>query len=295
MSGRREVEARSPGTSVLPRAVEHAETVPAMSPTTELSRDVEVPDDQLTTTLATLTYRAPARGARWPRHFLEAVAFCVMGLAFGHAVGDAHAGVVSLFLASAALSSRFKQVVRRHRRASATRLVLAIAPLGVGAFVAYSLVCAWLGPDGVRERFAFAVSATGVGVEGLSADRFRSSWGLLGHNLLVVVSAFLLAFVYRGFGALLTLMWNAAAWAAALVLLARPEQPVGVAMLAVGPHLALEALAFICAALAGVGVGTQLAGNRGLRAAGRLAGVAVLAILLGWLVEGSWPRWILAG
>ena len=295
MKGGVEVEARSPCTSVLPRAVEHAETVPPGARTADLSRDVEVPDDQLTTTLATLTYAAPDRGSRWLRHFLEAVGFCVMGLAFAHAVGEAHAGVVSLFLASAALSSRFKQVVRRHRRASAARRVLAVVPMGMGAFVAYGVVCGLLGPDEVRERFAFAVSATGVGVEGLSADRFRSSWGLLGHNLLVLLSAFLLAFVYRGFGALLTLVWNAAAWAAALVLLARPDQPLGRALLAVAPHLALEGLAFICAALAGVGVGTHLAGNRGLRTTGRLAGVAVLAVVLGWLVEGAWPRWVLAG
>jgi len=261
----------------------------------EPTRTVDIPDDQLTTTLATLTYRAPELGERWPRHLLETLVFCALGFAFGHVVGREYAGVVSLFLASAALSSRFKQILRRQRRHGPTQLVLAIAPIGLGALLAYGLICSALGPDGVRERFAFAVAAAGIVGEGeLSPERFRGSWGLLGHNLLVLLSAFVLAFVYRGFGVLLTILWNAAAWSAALVVLARPDVSAGLAIVALTPHFAVEGLAFICAALAGVGAGMHIAGNRGLSASIRLAAFALVALLVGAALESAWPGFVLA-
>jgi len=272
-------------------AVEHARTVPA-STANDGSRDVEIPDDQLTTTLATLTYRSgPTSVPRWMRHAIEAIGFTALGLAFGHAVGADSAGVVSLFLASAALSSRFKQVVRR--RTSAARLLGGVAPLGAGMFIAYLGLAAALGPDGVAARFAFAIDAAGIGRERLSAERFGLGWGLLGHNLLVLLSAFLLAFVYRGFGALLTLGWNAAAWAVALSISARTGPEAARAAAAIFPHLILEGLGFMAGALAGVRAGTHVAGGRALGPAVALAGLGLGLVGLGCLVEGFWPRWLL--
>lgn len=289
------MDARWPSSSSRSPAIEHATTIPPTTVTADVDarREIEVPADQLTTTLATLTYDAPTTGLQWPRHFLEAVGFCVLGLAFGHAVGSQYAGVVSLFLASAALSSRFKQLLRRRRRASALQQLASVIPVGAGAFVAYVAVCVWLGPEGVRERFGFAVTGTGVGFEALDADRFDASWGLLGHNLLVLLSAFCLAFVYRGFGALLTLVWNAAAWAAALTLLVGPGHHVAVALVAVFPHLLLEGLAFTAGALAGVHAGTRISAERGWGPTLQLAGMGLGLLLLAWGVEGSWPGWVL--
>ena len=99
-----EAEVHPAGSIPSPRAVEHRETIGPRWP--EPSRDLDVPDEQLTTTLATLTYRSVSVGLQWPRHLFESIGFCVLGLAFGHVVGAEHAGVVSLFLGSAALSSR---------------------------------------------------------------------------------------------------------------------------------------------------------------------------------------------
>lgn len=280
---------RPTGASVFSRSI------PGSNVAVDGTRDVDVPDDQLTTTLATLTYRSSSGRFAWPRPFLEAIGFTVLGLAFGHAVGAGSAGVVSLFLASAALSSRFKQILRARRRSSALRLLAGVVPLGLGMFVAYSAVAVALGPEGVRERFEFAIQATGVGADRLDAQRFRASWGLLGHNLLVLLSAFLLAFVYRGFGALLTLGWNAASWAVALALLVQPGADWPRAVLAIFPHLGLEGLGYMAAALAGIRAGTHVAGGRSLGPGWALAGIGLTLVGLGWVVEGLWPGWVLSG
>ncbi|NJK31570.1 MAG: stage II sporulation protein M [Deltaproteobacteria bacterium] len=187
---------------------------------------------------------------------------------------------MSLFLAAAATSSRFKQVVRRLHRRQRTASVLAsltsIAPFMGGAFVAYFAVALWMGPEGTALRFDHVVSSVGLEPGPLTGERFEQGFGLLGHNVLVMLSVFVLGFVYRAFGALLTLFWNASAWAITLVILAQASAADGswqggaAVIVAVFPHLFLEGLAFIAVALAGVRLGTSMS-RADLVPAGRLA------------------------
>ncbi len=281
--------------------------------TSDVWRELEIPDHQLTTTLATLTYRDLDGGLRWPRYLVEAVLFTIVGFAFGHAVGVEYAGVVSLFLGSAGLSSRFKQLVRRGGRvgggrglrtrlANAGRALIATTPLAAGMFLAYFGLCVLLGAQGVEDRFGFAMTAARVDEQGLEVARFRGSYGMLGHNLLVLLSAFLLAFVYRGFGALLTLTWNASAWAVALYFLlgsgatvgVHPAARVLVAVAAIAPHLVLEAIAYLAGALAGMRAGIDFGRRRAdLTGMALLAGIGCGLVVVGWLVEVTWPAFVL--
>ena len=88
---------------------------------------------------------------------------------------------------------------------------------------------------------------------------FRNEFlSLLGFNLKVLVVGFLLSALYRGGGLVLILSWNAFDWALALSGYARSiAESFGVLqslvlLLGLSPHLALEAISYVVAGMAGV-------------------------------------------
>ncbi len=243
------------------------------------------------------------------RYVAEAVTLTAIAFAFGHAVGVENSGVVSVFLGSAGLSKRFQLLFRRAghllRRTRETMAFLKagrwiavdIASLGLGVFLAYLGVCLLVGPGGVEQRFGFAMTVAGVDEHGFHLVE-TGGVSLLGRKLMALLSVFLLAFVYRGFGALLALMWNAAAWAVALYCIlhadtivdGNPGVPVVVAAAAVAPQLALEALGYGSAALAGVRAGMDLGSARdGFVSIAALMAIACTLIIGAWLAEMTWP------
>lgn len=291
-----------------PDAVVHRRTVDLgakETSTLDLWQDRE--EHELTTTLAAITYDStPSLRLRPVGLFAEAVFFTSMALAFGHAVGSEFAGVVSVFLTAAALSSRFKRLGTAAERLAKGRGGLELlraagvffASFG-GMFGAFLVFAVLVGPEGTEVRFGFALSAADAREATLDPERFRHHWGLLGHNLLVMLSAYLLAFVYRGFGGLLALAWNACSWAVALVFLLAPAEPnaatVGVALVALLPHMVVEATAYALAALAGMRTGIYLLRRTQAVTAGLwlLTWAAGLCVA-GGLIEMFWPYFVLS-
>ena len=91
--------------------------------------------------------------------------------------------------------------------------------------------------------------------------RFGGFNAVFSHNLLVLFSVSLLAFLYRAYAALLILAWNACVWGLTLTLLfrqsfvfdsAEPYRAALIGIIAILPHLVLEATAYIFGAMGAI-------------------------------------------
>jgi len=126
----------------------------------------------------------------------------------------------------------------------------------------------------------------------------------------VLASFMVLALVYRSFGALLALTWNACVWGVVLTLLVARGISltdgstivfVLVALLALLPHLVLEATAYVLGALAGIFLSKGLAKyeietvefKMVARASGSLVLIAAILLTLAGLVEHWFPDQLL--
>ncbi|MBI4510915.1 MAG: stage II sporulation protein M [Deltaproteobacteria bacterium] len=186
-------------------------------------------------------------------------------------IAGASAGALSVFLAAAALAPRLTEVIAANRddiwvrkrasfeanRHAATR-VLAIL---VGMALAYAVTAIALGGHGTRRVFSLALDTARLSEGTITTRRFGSFWSLLSHNGLVLLSFFALAFIYRTYGALLALAWNACVWAVVITILiargaaiggSQPMVFVTLSLVAVLPHMLLEAAAYGIGALAGI-------------------------------------------
>lgn len=214
---------------------------------------------------------AKQRRKRVPQLYLEGLAFTAIALAICLLFRIADSGMVSMFLASAGLAGRLDSLLRENRDDIWVRKIgawpanrktsFAVLALFAGMLTAYVAATALLGETGARRGFRFALEAAGLGNETILDRRFGDPAGLIAHNLGVLAMFFLLAFVYRGLGALLALSWNACIWGfVSTTLVARgaalgPGSAVQFVLLAAAgllPHLMLEALAYVLAALAGI-------------------------------------------
>lgn len=194
-----------------------------------------------------------------------------MSLAICTALRIEQAGFVSIFLAAASLSDRLNRLLRENRtaildlgipswRANCWTASCALA-MFLGVLTAFAGAAAWAGPEGGIRSFGFALDAANLDQGTLLTRRFSSLGELLRHNSLVLCCILLLAFIYRSFGALLALTWNACIWGFVLTVLvvvgieAAHFSTVGfvaISAAALLPHLALEGMAYVLAALAGI-------------------------------------------
>lgn len=186
-------------------------------------------------------------------------------------LGLDEAGFVSLFLVAASLADRFSLLLAENRRAiwelrtgsrvANLRTAGSLLAIFCGIFVGYALVAAYMGESRVSEFFGFTIEAAGVGPDRVLSPRLGSVSSIFGHNFLVLVAILCLGFLYRAYGAVLSLSWNACVWAFVLsVLIERTmarggDHPVVfllAAAAAVLPHLLAEASAYIIGALAAI-------------------------------------------
>jgi len=186
-----------------------------------------------------------------------------------------------------------------------------VLALFLGAFSGYLLISQWLLPQSLESTFGVVLDAASVPPDGslLQHDHFGSMSSILGHNLSVMVGIFAISTVYRAYGAMLVLSWNAAVWATVLsVLGTRAVESVSasglvaVAGAAVGilPHLTAEALGFCIAAtgaiFGSVGLSKYGLGDPRLRrvmlAVGKLMLVAVGLLTVAAALEARYAPWV---
>ncbi len=229
-------------------------------------------------------------------------------------------GVFTVFLSAAALVGPLdhllvdnRDAIWVHRRsawAANRRTALCVLALFLGMTTAYVALAALLGRERILTDYHLSLDVARLSGGDVLSARFGDAVALFTHNLRVLGAVFALAFVFRTYGALLVLGWNAAVWGIVLTLLVTgamqhtgqsPTLFVAGATLALLPHLLLEAASYVITALSAIFVskGLVLYGLadprllRVARASGVLLIVALGALGLAAIVEQGFAPWLL--
>ncbi len=208
---------------------------------------------------------------RLPRLWFMSFLFGLVGVYVCFVLGLDQAGFISLFFLATSLSDAFNEILRENReeifqqgipvRYANAKTASSVLAIFLGIVVVYVIAAVYWGRTGAEANFGFVLDAAGLQGDTLLSRRFDSFTGLLSHNFLVLTAVWLLAFVYRSFGALLALTWNACIWGFVLTVLVWRGMDVSdtsvVAFVAIAlaellPHLALEGFAYVLAALAAI-------------------------------------------
>ena len=259
-------------------------------------------------------------GKRLPRLVIEGLVFTGVALYLALLIGFEEPGLVSIFLVSASLSERIRFLLDENRRNvwdstlsswQANKLTaLSLLAIFMGIITAYFIYAFGSGVDGIIQTFEFVVEASGLGEGSLLTRQFSSFKGILANNLIVLLCIVILAFIYRAYGAMLALCWNACVWAAAITVLtlrtahnpgANNLSDIILAATALLPHLILEGFAYVIGALAAIYLSQAISKYR-LRdprfvVVGRacliLILIAIATVALGSAVESSLVPYIL--
>ena len=233
-------------------------------------------------------------------------------------IGVPEAGLVGVALASAAIVPRFNTILAINRQriwaepGSGRRVNIdsTISAMSVftAMFLAFLIVAILTDHAALQQHFGFILKQTQFeSGQVLSPERFALGSAVLIHNMSVLLSFFLLSFLYRSLGAMIALGWNASVWAITLTLLAgegiaRAENPVLYTLtiiVAIMPHLVVEAAAYLvgslCAIFLSRGITLYSISNpllkRVLAAVLVLAIASVVLIIFGALLESNYaPR-----
>jgi uncharacterized membrane protein SpoIIM required for sporulation len=127
------------------------------------------------------------------------------------------------------------------------------------SFAFFSIVWPQLATSAIFSQQASIFGTLGTGKATAAASAGSFFWGLLKNNLLVLIVCLVLSLIY-GTGAIFILTWNASVWGVVFGLIAKNSASVAGAnpfwiflltFVAVFPHLILEALSYILAAVSG--------------------------------------------
>jgi hypothetical protein len=236
----------------------------------------------------------------------EALIFTLVGSYLPAAMGFPQSGMISVFLIAASLTDRFGIVLEENRENIYTRSMgawranritaLSLLCMFLGILAGYAIVAGWLEDAAITRLFGFTMQIAQVGKDGLLEARFASLAEILLHNSLVLMAIACLSFVYRSYGAMLGLCWNACVWAIVLTVLSQRagtaselSSPVFVAMAmaALLPHLTCEGFAYVLGSLAAIFLSKALAsyslGDARVREVARVAAL-LLACAFGMLL-----------
>lgn len=279
---------------------------------------MEQPPQPARTLLGDLIVLREAASA-W-RYLLVGFAYTALSAALCLALGFPEAGVFTVFLAAAGLAGPLTRILDEnrdgiwvHQRPAwqvNRRTALCMLALFLGMVLAFVGLAVWLGPEGIARQFRFAMRAAGLSTGDILDRSFGAFGGLVRHNFTVMGAAAVLAFVFRSYGALLALGWNAAVWGIVLTLLVMrgaagaetaPAWFVMIATLAMLPHLVAEAAGYVIAALAAIflskGVARYALSDAAFRRVGRavllLLAVGAALLIAAAALEQSFAPWVL--
>ncbi|MBI2570815.1 MAG: stage II sporulation protein M [Candidatus Schekmanbacteria bacterium] len=253
--------------------------------------------------------------ARLPYLAGEAAVLGLVSNAIAFALGLELAGVVAVFLCSAALLNRFDELLEENRRriyestmpsGAANRLtVFSVVAIFVGVLTASVVIAVASGTDPEAIGKGLPLVHARLLDDTIFSPRFQDFLGIAANNLAVVACAGVLAFIYRAYGVLLVLCWNAALWGSVLtVLVARSTEQshlpaplfVAGASAALLPHLILEGAAYVIAGLAALYASkasfyytrTDPRFRAVMRSALHMVLVALILVIVGAVVESTY-------
>ena len=175
------------------------------------------------TTFLSHAFLSPLRFKWWGRHAqltMESFALMLVTFVVVHRLlGLGESGLIAIFLASAALTTRLNVVLAD---INTKNEVVDILAMFVGLFLVFVGVATLMDPSTIPKSFGFVMTIADMDTTTTLYDRsFGDFGGIVAHNLLVLCSGVLLGFLYRGYATLLLLAWNAAVWGLTLTLLFR--------------------------------------------------------------------------
>ena len=263
-------------------------------------------------------FLSPLLGHWWARHLqltLEGFFFVALSIAIVYALGVQEGGLISMFLCGAALATRFNLIMLESTGRSKAVDIMA---LFVGIFVAYISVALIIEMKHLHWLFGFVMDAANLHAGSTIETRnFSDFTGILFHNCMVLLTVFWLAFIYRSYGGLLVLSWNACVWGLTLTLLIRQSfgfsdadslVSVVIAWVAVLPHLGFEAWAYIVGALNAIGISKALFWHRpffrksnkykkqfyiDMRRNLKGLGITLILVVVAAAIESTWAPFVL--
>tara|TARA_Y100001934_G_C12351169_1_gene775426 strand:- start:747 stop:1814 length:1068 start_codon:yes stop_codon:yes gene_type:complete len=221
------------------------------------------------TTFLSHAFWLPLREHWWARHLqltLESFVVTLLTLLIvSFSLGLEQSGLISLFLASAALNTRFNVVLMEQDVRNESLNILA---LFIGVLLAFVGVGGVADLPTLEAEFAFVLNIANINPSStLSQRNFGTFDSIVVHNAVVLLSIFLLTFIYRGYAVLLTLSWNACVWGLTLTILFKQSFEGGesasayvfiLGVVGLLPHLILEAVAYIIGAISAIGISKSL-------------------------------------
>ncbi len=241
-----------------------------------------------------------------------------VSLVFASAADAEQAAVIAISLTPAALVQRFDGLLDENRemvwqgnpRGANIATAVSILALFVGVFAVYAAAVGFLPSARIEKTIAVVAQIARIGEDTILTRRFGSFVRLMAYNAGVLATLSVVSVVYRSLGALLALSWNAALWATALGMLIRRAAAVtatskglfvGVACIAILPHLLLEAAAYITGSLGAIFLSRAMFlyrwGDPRIpsvgKAVGRLFFVTFALLTLAALAESTLPRLVL--
>ena len=249
---------------------------------------------------------------------IEGVLITLVSVYVVRGINVPEAGLVGLSLASAAMVPRFNTILATNReriwaapgtgRTANTQSAISGISIFGGMFLGFLLIAIFAESGGFKADFAFILKETGFKPgDVLSPERFALGYEVIIHNLFVLVALAILALLYRSLGTMIALGWNASVWAITLALFIQGGSGgdtsqflhTVIVIVAVMPHLIVEALGYVIGALSGVFLSRGIMRyeysdprlRRVLTAVLVLAGVSVALIIIGGLMEINYaPR-----
>jgi len=213
----------------------------------------------------------PNRNIRYTATLCEAFLLTMIALFIVSAMGTSEAGFFGLFLAAASLSTRFQALLQENKdlifvekidsKKANGLTALSILMVFLGICTAYLVTTTTFTPEEMETFFGFIFDSTQSRTGTLTDRDFSRFVPILKHNLIVMGTIAALCLLYRSYGALLTLGWNASVWVIVIVQLTRrlfgessgENLAIGTwAFGAIAPHLVLEGAAYVLIALAAI-------------------------------------------
>lgn len=211
--------------------------------------------------------------ARYPFLFVEALVLGWVAFLVPRFLGmdGLELGIFSLFLTAISLSFRFGFLLDEHRdtileqrkRPLRAHVIAgaSLVALFLGVCAAYASFVGLLSSSSIDVVFGFVSQITGKDSGTFLHGRFAGFGRLFAHNARVMAATVLVCLLYRSYGAVLVLGWNACIWIVTLGMLTRrtveasakdPWAVAGISTAAVLPHLVLELTGYVVAVLAGI-------------------------------------------
>lgn len=208
---------------------------------------------------------------RQPAIITEAFLLTGLALFIVSRIGSEATGFFGLFLAAASLVHRFQRVLKTNKdqifvqkiapRSANLETSLSILMMFIGMCFAFLLAAMLFQQNDLETFFGFIYDNTNSQSGTLLTRNFGVFTPILINNCMVMLTTGILCLLYRSYGALLSLGWNAAVWIIVLYSLTsrlfsdalQDNIMVSIwAILAVTPHLIIEGVSYIIIAIAAI-------------------------------------------